>query len=656
MGLRFFVLLFICFVSCNNRQEAPDALAENKNSSLSSESTTITNTADTALINKIIRNANLVLKVDMDSAIALYYLAIERCSDKEYPEALAAAYSNLNYCYYHKKDFVRARQATAQMNNALLKIPGKYYKASRHRIFLGAKYNNAAQLSFSSSDYGSAATMYVKAIQTLMPADSVTYSTLGFSYMGMGALNARLGNSSSALSYFNKTEKLARQFKDSSLFIYALSNKATLLTDQKQYAKARSVALNALDILKRIDQDHSYFQLSNTIAICLINENKPEDALRYSKMVMELAMKDSSPENLISANYILGYNYTELGQYKTAERYLQQGLQAALKMTSMDNIDNAYGQLAVAYEGMGQYNKALQYQKRYTTVKDSLLGLETAGRIAEIETRYRVALKDNELARKDKALLQNQLKIARQQRQQYIWIGGASFCIITLLGLLRHKYYKAKLNQIKDTITGEERERRRLARELHDGIVSRLSIIKMNFSSLPLQHQYLNDTSDFQDVVNQLEQSIAELRTTSHDLLPEHLQRAGLAASVKVYCDKIRRLTPLDIEFQMLGDLPLLNNDFQLNIYRIIQEQVKNMVKHSNASQALIQFRVQKDWLNITIDDNGMGAQGEPVESTGLALKNLNDRIRVLNGTIEIERTEGTSVYLEFDMKKFTCK
>src|SRR5690606_6021219 len=126
-------------------------------------------------------------------------------------------------------------------------------------------------------------------------------------------------------------------------------------------------------------------------------------------------------ENIVSANYILGYNYTELGQYKIAERYLQQGLRSALKLASMDNIDNAYGQLARVYEGLGQYNKALQYQKRYTTIKDSLLGLETAGRIAEIETRYRIMQKDNELAKKDKALLLNQLKIARQQKQQYIW-------------------------------------------------------------------------------------------------------------------------------------------------------------------------------------------------------------------------------------------
>lgn len=656
MGLRFFALWFICFVSCNSRQEAPYALQESRTPGLSPESITITNTTDTALINKIIRNANLVLKVDMDSAIALYYHAVALCNDKEYPEGLAAAYSNLNYCYYHKKDFVRARQAATQMNNVLLKIPGKYYKASRHRIFLGAKYNNKAQSFYSSSSYDSAATLYVKAIQTLMPADSVTYATLGFSYMGMGALNARLGNGNSAIAYFNKVEQLALQFEDSALFVYALSNKATLLADQKQYAKARSVALNALGILKRVDQDHLYFQLSNTIAICLINENRPEDALPYSKMVMELTTKDSAQENIVSANYILGYNYTELGQYKIAERYLQQGLRSALKLASMDNIDNAYGQLARVYEGLGQYNKALQYQKRYTTIKDSLLGLETAGRIAEIETRYRIMQKDNELAKKDKALLLNQLKIARQQKQQYIWIGGTSFCIIILLGMLRHKHYKAKLNRMQDTIAGEERERRRLAQELHDGIVSRLSIIKMNFSSLPLQHRYLNDAPDFQDVVDQLEQSIAELRTTSHNLLPEYLQRAGLAASVKVYCDKIRSVTPLDIEFQILGDLPLLSNDFQLNIYRIIQELVNNIIKHSNASQALIQFKVQKDWLHITIDDNGIGRQGDPIESTGLGLKNLDDRIRVLNGTIEIERTEGTSVYLEFDMKKFICR
>lgn len=656
MNRSFFLLLILCFVSCHSKLEPPDILERNENLKIAPELATVTNTTDTAKVNKIIRDANLVLKIDMDSSIALYYYAIELCRDKEYPEGLAAAYSNLNYCYYHKKDFAMAKQSLERMEKILLKVPGKYYNASRHRIFLGAKYNALAQSFFFSCNYDSAAIKYVKAIQTLLPADSITYSALAFSYMGIGALSARLGNNNSAFSYFDKAEKTASQFKDSTLFVYALSNKATLLADQKQYAKARSVALNALEILKRIDEAHLYFQLSNTIAICLLNEKRPEDALTYSKMVMEKAIRDNEPGGLVSANYILGYNYIELKQYKTAENYLLQGLQLALRIGTMDNVDNAYGQLAVAYENLGRYAKALHYQKLYVGIKDSLLGLENAGRIAEIETRYRVAQKDNELAEKDKALLQNQLKIARQQKQQYLWAGGTSCCILILLGLLRLKHYNTKLNRLKDTLAGEERERRRLAQELHDGIVSRLAVIKMNFSMLPRQYQYLNDTSDFQEVVEQLEQSIAELRTTSHNLLPEHLQKAGLAESLNVYCEKIRNVALLDIEFQLLGELPLLNNDFQLNVYRIIQELINNMVKHSNASHALIQFQVRKDSLNITIDDNGIWIPSEPKENAGIGLKNLNDRIRLLNGTIEIERAKGTSVYLEFNMKKFILR
>jgi signal transduction histidine kinase len=275
------------------------------------------------------------------------------------------------------------------------------------------------------------------------------------------------------------------------------------------------------------------------------------------------------------------------------------------------------------------------------------VGHESAGRIAEVETRYQVAQKDNELARKDKALLKTQLEIASQQKRQYLWVGGTSLCILILLGLLRQKRYKTKLNRLKDTIAGEEKERRRMAQELHDGIVSRLSIIKMNFSALPQQYQYLNDTTHFQEVVEQLEQSITELRTTSHNLLPEILKKAGLCESIRIYCDKIGKVALLDIEFQTLGELPPLSDDFQLNIYRIIQELVNNIIKHSNASHALIQFQVRDEWLNITIDDNGTGMPEAASATGGIGLQNLHDRIGLLHGTMETERGKGTSVYLE---------
>src|SRR5690606_11131529 len=213
--------------------------------------------------------------------------------------------------------------------------------------------------------------------------------------------------------------------------------------------------------------------------------------------------------------------------------------------------------------------------------------------------------KDKELAQKDKALLENQLRISSQEKKLYIWIGVSLIGMLILLGFLYQKRQKAAMNRLKATIAGEEKERSRLARELHDGIVSRLSIIKMNFSALPQQFRDLHEATAFHEVVGQLEQSIAELRTTSHNLLPDMLLRAGLVASLETYFSQIKKISLLDIHFQLIGDLPGLSDEFQLNMYRIIQDLINNLLKHTDAKNALIQFHVHNDWLTVTIDNDG---------------------------------------------------
>lgn len=658
----FLLLGFLCLSSCHHKREN-EAVSESqlKKGQISGmkEVTRINTFTDTAEINEFLREGNSMVQTAPDSAITSYLRALELCKHINYPEGQVIAYNNLSCCYEMKKDYKKANYYLMLLNRSLYNIPGPYYNEKRHKKLLGQKYCYKAAALYKSGNYDSASAWYLKAVEALKISDSATYQTLAWSYMGLGAIAGSLSNRAGALAYFTLAENVAKQYADSSLQVSILSNKATLLVNNNYYTEARTMAQKAIDIASKInDSTSSRVQLANTIAISFIKEQRPEEALPYSKMVLQTAEDKESDMDKVTGYYVLGYNYVQLKKYKIAKEYLLSGLKLAWTLKNIDNIANAYEQLAAAHEGLGQYSEALEYEKKYVTIRDSLLGHENAARIAEVETRHRVAQKDKELVQKDKVLLQNQLKIASQQKRQYLWIGVGSIFIFILLGLLRHKRYKVKLARLKATIAGEEKERSRLAKELHDGIVSRLSIIKMNFSALPQQYRSLSEAADFQEVVDQLEQSITELRTTSHNLLPEILQRAGLTESIKIYCEKIRNIALLDIEFQLIGQLPPLTNDFQLNVYRIIQELVNNIVKHSNASHALIQFQVRAEWLNITIDDNGNGIQDDTSENAGkgIGMQNLQDRIRLLNGTIEIERQKGTSVYLEFNMKKFIPK
>src|SRR5690606_5312475 len=110
----------------------------------------------------------------------------------------------------------------------------------------------------------------------------------------------------------------------------------------------------------------------------------------------------------------------------------------------------------------------------------------------------------------------------------------------------------------------------------------------------------------------------------------------------------------LDITFQHFGALPSLTDDSQLNIYRIVQELVSNIIKHAKATTVLIQFLVRNTQLEITIDDNGSRQEGERHgSSSGIGLYNLHHRLQLLGGSMEIENRDGTSVYLTFELSPF---
>ncbi len=611
---------------------------------------------DIAVIKTLLDKGNKWASILPDSAIPYYLKILSLTEFTDYAEMKLAAYNNLYYCYSKKKEENKAAYYKDLYNKTLRYVPSPYFDdKNKWHQHLMIKINIAiAGAYFDSGNYDSASVIYAQVIQSSLPVDSIKYEELASAYQGLGSVSARLSDKKKALYYFNKAEVLARQHKDTLLYINILSNKASLFLDQKEYATSRNLALEGLRLGKEINvADANVINLNNTIAISFLKEQQPELAFPYSRAVFQTAQQTSAKDQLINGHALVGYNLVSFGKYNEAEILLLKGLELAKSEGNVDNIANLYGQLAVAYEGMGAYRKALNYQKMYMGIRDSLLGTESVGRIAEIETRYRVARKDVELAQKDKSLLESKLKLSSQRKQQYLGIVIGLICIIFLLGLLLRKRYQAQIVQLKATLDGEEKERRRLSRELHDGIVSYLSVIQMNLSALPERYPVLKGAEDFCDILKQLEQGIDELRDTSHNLLPDMLQSVGLKESIEVYCEKVSKISNLAIDFQWIGESLNLSDEFQLNAYRIIQELIQNIIKHSGASQVFLQFNTFHEMLTITIEDNGKGmVDSLDTQGRGIGLQNLKDRIQLLQGTMEVEKhQQGTTVYLEFEHK-----
>jgi signal transduction histidine kinase len=147
-----------------------------------------------------------------------------------------------------------------------------------------------------------------------------------------------------------------------------------------------------------------------------------------------------------------------------------------------------------------------------------------------------------------------------------------------------------------------------------------------------------------------LNEATVEVRKTSHNLMPEVLLQHGLDKALRRYCNNISSPS-LQVHYYFVGEEQRYSNSFELSVYRIVQELLNNIFKHSKATEASVQLSVQGTILSISIEDNGIGFHKQSAQASGMGLDSLKHRIHALNGNMEFtaESGGGVNAYLEFD-------
>ncbi|MBL0012988.1 MAG: sensor histidine kinase [Flavobacterium sp.] len=209
-----------------------------------------------------------------------------------------------------------------------------------------------------------------------------------------------------------------------------------------------------------------------------------------------------------------------------------------------------------------------------------------------------------------------------------------------------------EISRLEALIDGEENERRRIAQELHDGLNGDLSAIKYRLSALEDSNLSPNDSENLTKVINMIDESCAQVRSISHNLMPSSIIDYGLAETIREFCIKMNASQPIKIDFQSFGNGIILPKKIETNIYRIIQELITNVLKHSEATEAMVQLNYRDDELFITVEDNGIGLDTTK-PSDGIGLKNIKSRIDFLNAQLDVNCSSiGTSYTISIDLNK----
>ena len=203
---------------------------------------------------------------------------------------------------------------------------------------------------------------------------------------------------------------------------------------------------------------------------------------------------------------------------------------------------------------------------------------------------------------------------------------------------------KQKVVQVKKVIGAQEEERKRIAEDLHDELGSNLAVIKLNLQSLEsedpqksLLMQLIDDTS-------------AQVRHVSHNLMPPDFANTPLENVVRAYIRQLNEDSAIEFSFYQNGHAGIFNKEEELMIYRTTMELTNNIIKHSGASAASVQYFYRKHHFEMIIEDNGGGFSDTPGD--GIGLKNVRSRVQYLQGEISVDTsTSGTTVIISIPLK-----
>lgn len=205
-------------------------------------------------------------------------------------------------------------------------------------------------------------------------------------------------------------------------------------------------------------------------------------------------------------------------------------------------------------------------------------------------------------------------------------------------------------------IEAQEDERKRLAREIHDGPAQSLAnlVFRVELSEQLLDENINKAREELQDLKEIVRSSVKDVRKIIFDLRPMSLDDLGLLPTLKRYIDKFIRNTEIDINFQVLGNKERLKPAYEVTIFRLVQEALNNIHKHSEASSGKVILEFARQKVNIAISDDGVGFDTENVPEDKYGLVSMRERCQLVNGELIIhsEKNRGTRINISIPLKK----
>ncbi|MBC6489551.1 ATP-binding protein [Flavihumibacter stibioxidans] len=615
---------------------------------------------DTSKVLIYIELGNLVSYYDAATAARYVNEGLDLSRKIKYLNGIGRCSYLLGFIYQDLNDYKKSLQ--------MLELAEQVAQQLQQPELMGKVHNARGSWYFLQSDMYNAAYHFSKATEQFQLIGDTLREIAA--YQNLIAALGEVKSYERAVRLSEQLLEILSPLKDTLQMGYALNHLVVNYMGLRKIEDAGKYVRRLLPIIQKTRDFGLASDSYDVIGDYFLSRNLLDSAILYYKMAMDKSLRKD--HQAAQSHLSLGIAYLKMKDFDQSFQHLS----AALELSGHTNTRDVYYRtcqvLSEYYEQKGDIKNAHFYLSEYVKLNDSILVAETRQYASYLEVVY-------ESQKKEKAItdlkLQNSVnELGLVKRNRIMQVGGvASGSVLILLGLLyrnsRNKSIIAEKDRLlqeeqirilerqqqvlslQSMVDGQEAERTRIAKDLHDGLGGLFSTVKMHFSSLQHEQQALQQDPLFLKSYELIHTASEEVRRIAHNMMPEVLIRLGLVQATRDLCNSISAGKKVKVSVQDYGMDQRMEVAREIMLFRILQELLNNIIKHAQASEAIVQFNRDGQHLSITVEDNGRGFNVEK-SGTGVhaGLASISSRVQYLNGKLSIDSRNGigTTVMMDF--------
>ncbi len=536
-------------------------------------------------------------------------------------------------------------------------------------------FNNMGVISYLNGDYEGAAISFREAVviyEKYYPTEPnliPTINNISSTYIALNLSEKAAAVSHEALEY-------AMKYGNDKQKTTAYISYGGSLVNVKKYDSGLIMIRKAQALVDQTKNKYDQYLCYFNMGIYYQQIDNIDSSIYYHNKALPIAKAINSPYDIAQTlNFLANQEMDPHKEDMAAAKKHLDSSNAIIEQYNFREIKKDWHQLMAEYCRItGNLKEGFQHLKTYDLMKDSMLNETSLKRIDFLEARYESEKKLTKISNLEKDKQVQDLALKQKSIINYFLIGSlAALVIVGFLGYrnFRHRHLLSKqqdelqqqrirelekdkqLVAVGSMLQGQEEERSRLAKDLHDGLGGLLSGVKFSLSNMKDNLIITPENMTvFERSLDMLDTSIKELRRVAHNMMPEMLTKFGLDEALKEYCNTINTTNLLLVKYQSLGLDTRIEKSAEIIIYRIIQELLNNIMKHAAATEAIVQLVKEEERFSIIVEDNGKGFDTALKDNKGAGLISIQSRVAYLKGHLEIhsEAGKGTLINIEFKL------